>query len=87
MGIGMAVYRRFFLKTPRFFTNAMDRYAVIMISGVFLETAKIGSLERYSQMVTDYADFDGEAEAKALEALWVTSFGVVSPNSKPPFEK
>ena len=92
VGIGIAIYRRFIQKTPRFFTNAMDRYAliilaVIMMSGVFLEAAKIGSHERYSQMVTDYADFDGEQGKKALEALWVEDFGVVSPNLTPPFEK
>jgi len=92
VGIGIAIYRRFIQKTPRFFTNAMDRYAliilaVIMMSGVFLEAAKIGSFERYSQMVTDYADFDGEQEQKALEALWVEDFGVVSPNLTSPFDK
>jgi len=92
VGIGIAIYRRFIQKTPRFFTNAMDRYAliilaVIMVSGVFLEAAKIGSFERYSQMVTDYADFDGEPEKQALEALWVEDFGVVSPNLTTPFEK
>lgn len=92
VGIGIAFYRRFIQKTPRLSTNAMDRYAliilaVIMMSGVFLEAAKIGSYERFSQMVTDYADFDGEQEQKALEALWVEDFGVVSPNLATPFEK
>ena len=40
-GLGIAVYRRLILKVPRLSTNAMDRYAIIilsvvMISGVFL---------------------------------------------------
>ena len=92
VGVGIAFYRRFIQKAPRFSTNAMDRYAlillaVIMISGVFLEAAKIGSFERYSQMVTDYADFDEEEDLKALEALWVKDFGVVSPNLTTPFDK
>ena len=92
VGIGIAFYRRFIQKTPRLSTNAMDRYAlillaVIMISGLFLEAAKIVSFERYSQMVTDYADFDEEQALKALEALWVRDFGVVSPNHTAPFDK
>lgn len=91
VGIGIAVYRRFVQKAPRFFTNAMDRYAlillaVIMLSGVLLEGAKIGSFERYFLMVTDYADSDDEQDLKALEAYWVAHFGVVSPNVSGPFE-
>jgi len=92
VGVGIAFYRRFVQKAPRFSTNVMDRYAlillaVIMISGLFLEAAKIVSFERYSRMVTDYADFDEEQDLKALEALWVKDFGVVSPNLTPPFDK
>jgi heterodisulfide reductase subunit C/nitrate reductase gamma subunit len=92
MGIGIAIYRRFVQKAPRFFTNVMDRYALIlvgaiMISGVLLEGAKIGSFERYFLMVTDYADFDDQQDLKALEAYWVEDFGLVSPNVTGPFEK
>ena len=92
VGIGISFYRRFVQKTPRFFTNAMDRYAliliaVIMMSGIFLEGAKIGSFEIYSRMVTDYADFDDEQDLKALEAYWVEDFGVVSPNVTGPIEE
>ena len=41
LALGIAVYRRFILKTPRLSTNGRDHYAiiilsVIMISGVFL---------------------------------------------------
>jgi nitrate reductase gamma subunit len=40
LGVALAIYRRFFLKTPRLNTNAMDRYAIIilavvMLSGIF----------------------------------------------------
>ncbi len=92
VGIGIAFYRRFFQKRPRFFTNAMDRYAlillaVIMISGVLLEGAKIGSSERYSLMVADYADSEDPRDLKALEAYWADGFGLVSPNVSGPFEK
>ncbi len=91
VGIGIAFYRRFVQKAPRFFTNVMDRYAltllaVIMLSGVLLEGAKIGSFDRYSLMVTDYADSDDEQDLKALEAYWVEHFGMVSPNVSGPFE-
>jgi heterodisulfide reductase subunit C/nitrate reductase gamma subunit len=92
VGIGIACYRRFVQKAPRFFTNVMDRYAlilvaVIMMSGIFLEAAKIGSFERYLLMVTDYADFDDEQDLKALEAYWVEDFGLVSPNVTGHFEE
>jgi heterodisulfide reductase subunit C len=91
MGLGLSFYRRFVEKVPRFFTNPMDRYtlvllAVIMISGFLLEGAKIVSYDRYQQMVEDYADADGEEDLRALESLWVAHYGVVSPRVKKPFE-
>jgi heterodisulfide reductase subunit C/nitrate reductase gamma subunit len=91
-GVGIAIYRRFVQKTPRFFTNIMDRYvlillAVIMMSGIFLEGAKITSFEKYTLMVEDYADFDEAQDLKALEAYWVEDFGVVSPNVTGPFDE
>ena len=47
VGVGISIYRRFFLKAP-LFTNRMDRYAliilaVVMLSGFLLEAGKIGS--------------------------------------------
>ncbi|MBW1998078.1 MAG: 4Fe-4S dicluster domain-containing protein [Deltaproteobacteria bacterium] len=92
IGIGIAVYRRLTMKVPRLKTNPMDFYAitilaVIMLSGLFLEGVKITSYGRYMEMVEEYSDTDEEEELRALEALWVEEYGVVSPKVKPPFEE
>ena len=91
IGLGIALYRRVFLKVPRLKTDAMDIYtmiilAVIMISGFLLEGTKITSYTAYENMVADYAGTDDEDELKALESVWVQKFSVVSPNVKPPIE-
>jgi len=92
IGICMAIYRRFILKPPRVKTNPMDTYAIIilaiiMVSGIFLEGAKIGSYSIYKQMVTDYAGLEeGEEDYKALTAFWVDKFGTVAPDIKAPFK-
>jgi len=90
-GIAMAVFRRIALKKKRLKTGAQDYYAivilaVILVSGIFLEASKITSHTRYQQMVEDYADLDSQKESRALESYWVSKFGVVSPNVKPPFD-
>ncbi len=92
IGIGIALVRRFILKVPRLKTGAMDLYAiiilaVIMLSGIFLEGAKINSYSRYQEMVEEYGDTDDEEELKALESYWVENFHVVSPNVKGPFDE
>ncbi|MBN1278068.1 MAG: 4Fe-4S dicluster domain-containing protein [Deltaproteobacteria bacterium] len=91
-GICIALYRRFILKVPRLRTNRMDIYAiiilgVIMLSGIFLEGAKIISYSEYQNMVEDYSDSSDEKDLKALESLWVKEFGVVSPRVKGPFDE
>ena len=90
-GVAIAVYRRRILKVPRLYSNAMDRYAimivaVIMLTGFFLEGAKIISHNEFQRMVEEYADTDDPQELKALEAFWVEEFGVVSPKVAGPFE-
>ncbi|MBW1778429.1 MAG: 4Fe-4S dicluster domain-containing protein [Deltaproteobacteria bacterium] len=92
VGVGIAVYRRFILKVPRMRTNAMDRYAiiilaVIMLSGFLLEGAKMTSHTEFMRMVYDYAGMDDEEEIKALESFWVAEYGTVSPNVQGPFEE
>ncbi len=93
IGLAMAVYRRFIRKAPRLSSTPMDTYAVIilgviMISGIFLEGAKIGSYSRYQGMVEEYAGLEeGEEEYKALTAFWVKEFGTVSPDIKEPFDQ
>ncbi|SPD76274.1 conserved membrane hypothetical protein [uncultured Desulfobacterium sp.] len=92
VGAGVAIYRRFILKPPRLKTNSMDHYAiiivaVIMVSGILLEGAKIISHSRFQSMVEEYGDLDDEDEIAALESFWVAEYGVVSPNVKAPFDE
>ncbi len=95
VGVGIAIFRRFILKVPRLKTNAMDHYAiiilgVIMISGVFLEAAKITSVTEFMFMVEDYAGMtleDYEEDIRALESYWVQEYGLVSPNVEAPFDE
>jgi len=92
VGGGIAIYRRFILKVPRLRTNAMDHYAIIilaiiLVSGVVLEGAKITSYSEYQGMVEDYADLEEESELEALESYWVQNLDVVSPNVKGPFDE
>jgi heterodisulfide reductase subunit C len=91
-GLGLALYRRFFMKLPRLRTSPMDHYviiilAVIMISGFLLEGIKITSYTRYQEMVEAYAHPGDEEELHALESLWVQEYGVVSPDLRGPFEE
>jgi heterodisulfide reductase subunit C/nitrate reductase gamma subunit len=92
VGIGIAIFRRFILKVPRLKTNAMDYYAifilaVILLSGIVLEGAKITSYTEYQNMVQDYAGLEDPDEITALESYWVQNFGTVSPNVQPPFDE
>ena len=91
LGIAIAVYRRFILKVPRVKTNTTDHYAiiilaVIMLSGILLEGAKILSHSRFQEMVNDYGDPDNQEEVSALEAYWVKNYLIVSPSEKGPFK-
>jgi heterodisulfide reductase subunit C/nitrate reductase gamma subunit len=90
VGLGIAGYRRFILKVPRLRTRTPDRIAllllvIIMVSGLFLEGAKMLSHREYQQMVEDFADTDDSEELRALESYWVQEFGVASPDVSPPF--
>ena len=92
VGIAIAIYRRMVMKAPRFKTNSMDLYAiiilaVIMLSGIFLEATKITSHTRYQEMVEDYADTDDEEELQGLESFWVKNFAVISPTIQGPFDE
>lgn len=91
VGVVIAVVRRSLLKVPRLKTNAMDRYAiiilaVIILSGIFLAGLKITSKTEFSNMVDAYAGLRGE-EARALESYWVNEQGLVSPELEPPFKE
>jgi heterodisulfide reductase subunit C/nitrate reductase gamma subunit len=91
-GVCMAIYRRSIIKTPRLATNAVDIYiivliAVIMVSGILLEGAKIGSYSTYKRMVEEYGGLEeGEEEFEALTAFWVAEYGTVAPDGIDAFE-
>ena len=94
LGLGIAIWRRCFLRAPRPRTTTVDYYAiiilaVIMISGTLLEATKIQSYSRYEAMVQDYAGLDEEEteELEALGAYWVQKFGTVAPELKGPFDE
>jgi heterodisulfide reductase subunit C len=91
-GVALAIYRRFFMRLPRLITSPMDHYAiavvaVIILSGIALEGAKITSRTEFKNMVDEYAFLDDEDEDyKALESYWVSNFALVSPDVKGPFD-
>ena len=92
VGILIAVYRRFITKAPRFKTNAMDVYAiiilaVIMSTGLLLEGMKLTSHSEFTAYAEEYADMDEEEEIEALESYWTVNFGLVSPNVQAPFDE
>ena len=92
LGLAISFYRRFVLKVPRLLTNMMDKativiLSVVMVSGFFLEAAKIVSYRAYGDMVGDYAGQEDEGARKALEGYWVENFGIASPNLKGPFDR
>jgi heterodisulfide reductase subunit C/nitrate reductase gamma subunit len=92
IGVLMALYRRYIRKAPRLTTNPMDIYTIvliafIMVSGILLEGAKIGSYATYKRMVEEYGGLEeGEEEFKALTAFWVTEYATVAPDIEEPFE-
>ncbi len=90
-GVIMAVFRRRKGKVPRLRTTGTDRYilalmAIIILSGFFLEGAKILSYRDFHRMVKEYADTDDKEELQALEAYWVKEMGIYSPKMQGPFE-
>ncbi len=92
IGVLIAVCRRFIIRAPRFRSNIMDKYAIIIVaviilSGIFLEGLKITSYSDFTGMVEDFAGLTDEDEIIALESLWVSEFGLVSPNVSGPFEE
>ena len=84
-GLAIAICRRFFMKIHRLSTNKMDVYAifivaVIILSGIFLEGAKIISFTDFRNMEEDFSALEYKEDILALEAYWVKYYGLVSPN-------
>jgi heterodisulfide reductase subunit C/nitrate reductase gamma subunit len=90
-GVILAVIRRYLAKPRRLRSGGMDHYAVVIVaviilSGIALEGLKIASHSEFQRMVEDYGLLEDEAEIKALETLWVKDYGLVSPDTKAPFD-
>ncbi|MGD2187134.1 MAG: 4Fe-4S dicluster domain-containing protein, partial [Desulfobacterales bacterium] len=91
-GVILAAIRRYLTKPRRLRTGGMDHYAigivaVIMLSGIALEGLKITSHSEFIRMVEDYAGLEDEEEIQALETVWVSEYGTVSPNIEAPFDE
>jgi len=91
LGLFLAMFRRYFRKGWRPATNAMDLYAililaVIMISGILLEGAKIVSPTVFQSMVQEYLIQPDEEQIRSLSSYWVQEFGAVSPSLEGPFD-
>ena len=85
IGIAIAICRRFFMKIHRLKTNKMDIYAIfivgtIILSGIFLEGAKIISYTDFQSMEEEFSALDYKEDILALEAYWVKYYGLASPN-------
>jgi nitrate reductase gamma subunit len=83
LGIVLAIVRRAVTRREDIKTSGMDIYAiaillVIVCSGFLLDGLKITSLGEFNAMVEDYGDPEDVEATKALEALWVTEYGLVS---------
>ncbi|WP_300674187.1 4Fe-4S dicluster domain-containing protein [Desulfoluna sp.] len=86
-GLAMAVGRRLVMRRKGLLSNGMDYgaiavLAVIVLSGIFLEAAKISSHTEFMDMVDEYAMLDDEEEIEALEAYWERDFGLAVPGER-----
>lgn len=87
-GVIIAVQRRLTLKAQRLRSTPSDwaaliLVAVIVLSGLLLEGAKMSSFNKFQSMVEEYGSSD-EQEIQALEAYWVQENGLVTPNLQTP---
>ena len=83
IGLVLAVIRRAVTRRTEIKTTGMDVYAiailaVIVCSGFMLDGLKITSLGEFEAMVEEYGDPEEVEATKALEALWVAEYGLVS---------
>jgi heterodisulfide reductase subunit C len=58
-----------------------------MLSGIGLLGLKMTSASEFKIMVEDFAGLDDKDEIQAVEAVWVNDFGLVSPDTQPPFSE
>lgn len=85
VGIVLAVGRRIRSRRSGLFTNASDRWALlilatIMLSGFLLEGMKIISAPIFNEMVDEYAPMAEPEEVEQLKELWARHYAVVFPD-------
>ena len=85
VGLGIAGYRRARVLGMRITSSYVDYYAlailaVIMVSGILLESIKIVSPDEFYRMVEEYSAVEEGDELDALKAYWVKEFGMVFPD-------
>ena len=83
VGLVLAIVRRAVTRRGDIKTTGMDVYAIailllIVCSGFMLDGLKITSVGEFDAMVEEYGDPEEVGETKALEALWVAQYGLVS---------
>jgi heterodisulfide reductase subunit C/nitrate reductase gamma subunit len=81
-GLALAAGRRITSRS-RLKTSAMDVAVLVLVgaivlSGFVIEGAKIASQNEFYRMVEMYHDPDETEEVAALEALWVTEYGLAA---------
>jgi heterodisulfide reductase subunit C/uncharacterized membrane protein len=91
VGVAIAVYRRLTDKPRRVQSYASDwaslaLVALIIVSGMLLESAKISSYSAFTVMAEDYGDITEPEEMLPLETYWVAEFGLISANVAKPFD-
>ncbi len=85
LGLVIACVRRARSANQHLFTNASDRYAIIILgaivlSGFALEATKIVSSAAFDRMVEEYSTISEPEEILQLQTYWAQEFGVVFPD-------
>jgi len=92
VGLVLAILRRTIFQKANVKKGLMGFNVIILMllvvgSGFLLEATKISSYSIYQTMVEDYAGFEEQSELEALEAFWVSNFGVISTKARGPFSE
>lgn len=91
VGVCIALYRRLTDTPKRVKSYSSDWIslvflALIMFSGILLESSKISSYSAFTAMAEDYGDLTEAEEMLPLETYWAANFGLNSPNVAKPFD-
>jgi heterodisulfide reductase subunit C/nitrate reductase gamma subunit len=81
-GLVLAVRRRV-MGRSRLKTSSMDIAVLVwvgavVLTGFLIEGAKIASRSEFYRMVEDYHDIEATEEVEALEAVWVSDYGLAA---------